>query len=88
MKKTILLMSTLLLLMASCTKQSRVRNFGGTEIIKVKPGYRVMMATWKHDDLFYMIEPMPEGYEPSEKHLIESSSFGVWESEIIFEESK
>lgn len=88
MKKIIFLMSAILLLMASCTKQSRVRNFGGTETIKVKPGFRVMMATWKHDDLFYMIEPMPDGYEPSEKRLVESSSFGVWECEIIFQESR
>ena len=81
-------MCAILLLVASCTKQSRVRNFGGTEIIKVKPGYRVIMATWKSDDLFYMIEPMADGYEPCEKRLVESSSFGVWESEIIFKESR
>lgn len=88
MIKKLFLIGAILLAMASCTKQSRVRNFGGTERIKVKPGYRVVMASWKVDDLFYLIEPMPEDYEPTEKYLIESSSFGVLESEIIFEESR
>ncbi|MCH5241780.1 MAG: hypothetical protein J1F67_05080 [Muribaculaceae bacterium] len=88
MKKKLFLIAAILLTMASCTKQSRVRNFGGTETIQVKPGYRVMMATWKDSNLFYMIEPMPENYEPTEKYLVESSSYGIWESEIIFIESR
>lgn len=88
MEKKLFLIAAILLIMTACTKQSRVRNFGGSERIQVKSGYRVMMATWKNNDLFYMLEPMHEGYEPTEKYLIESSSFGIWESEIIFVESR
>ena len=91
MKKYILaLMFSVICLLGtvSCTKQQMARNFGGTVTIKVEPGQRVVMATWKNDDLFYMLEPMPEDYTPTNKRLIESSSFGVLESVIIFEESR
>lgn len=47
-----------------------------------------MMATWKGDDLFYMIEDMDSTYIPKNKELIENSSYGVLESKIIFIESK
>ena len=72
----------------SCTKQERVRTFGGTETIQVEPGKRVMMATWKESDLFYMVEDMPEDYVPHDKTLIESSSYGIWEAKIVFKESR
>lgn len=72
----------------ACTKQERVRTFGGTEVINVEPGKRVMMATWKETDLFYMVEDMPEDYTPHDKTLVESSSYGILESKIIFRESR
>ena len=72
----------------SCTEQERARQFGGTATIDVEPGYRVMMATWKGDDLFYMVEEMPSDYEPHDKMLIESSSYGLIESKTIFKESR
>lgn len=72
----------------SCTKQERVRNFGGTEEITVEPGYRVMMATWKGSDLFYMIEEMPDDYQPHNKMLVESSAYGIIETTIVFKESR
>lgn len=91
MKKKIILLLTGITLMfgnMSCTKQERVRAFGGTETIQVEPGKRVMMATWKESDLFYMVEDMPEDYVPHDKTLIESSSYGIWEAKIVFKESR
>ena len=87
MKKIFLTLAICLVALSGCTKQQRVRAFGGTEVIQVEPGKRVMMATWKEDNLFYMVEPMPEDYTPNDKELIESASFGVLESKIIFHET-
>lgn len=70
----------------SCTEQMRTRTFGGTMSIDVPDGYKVTSATWKENDLFYFMEPMEEGYTPKEKMFIESSSYGVLESKIIFKE--
>ena len=75
-------------LISSCTEQMLVREFGGTLTIDVPKGYKVTSATWKHAQVFYFIEPMEEGYTPKEKMFIESSSFGINESQIIFKENK
>ena len=72
----------------SCTENQRARIFGGTAIVNVEPGKKVIMATWKNEDLFYMVEDMDSDYVPHEKTLIESSSFGVIESKVIFKESR
>ena len=88
MKKIFLTLAICLVAFSGCTKQQKVRLFGGTEVIQVELGKRVIMATWEGDDLFYMVEPMPENYTPQDKELIESASFGVLESKIIFHETR
>lgn len=86
--KKIILIAMVALMAASCTEQQLTRDFGGTMTINVEPNKRVMMATWKNSDLFYMVEDMPTDYEPHDKVLIESSSFGIMESKIIFHETR
>lgn len=56
--------------------------------IKVKPGYKVTMATWKQDNLFYMIEKVDSSYVPTEKILVEDASWGVLETKVKFIESR
>lgn len=85
---TISLVLAATLAIFSCTQNQRARNFGGTMEIKVKPGYKVNMATWKGDNLFYMIEKMDSSYVPTEKILVEDASFGVLETKVKFIESR
>ena len=86
MKRAIILV-TLSLMLVSC-EQEIARNFGGTTTIKLEPNQRLIEATWKDADLWYLVEPMPADYEPQTKRFIESSNYGVWEGEVIFIESK
>ena len=89
MKKILFILTCIVgMFSISCTEQQRVRNFGGTMTIDVEPGQEVMMATFKDEDLFYMTRPMSEDYVPTTKKLVESSSFGVLESTVIFKEYK
>ena len=89
MKKIYLFLSLLTILsFSSCTEQSRVRNFGGKMEIEVPVGYKVTSATWKETELFYFLEPMEEGYVPKEKKFVESSSYGMLESEVTFKEKR
>ena len=90
MKKLIkfLFIVILVVFFASCTEQIRARSLGGNIDIDVPTGYKVTSATWKECDLFYFIEPMEEGYEPKEKMFIESSAYGVLETQIIFKEKR
>lgn len=73
---------------SSCTENQRARTFGGIAIIEVEKGQKVMMATWKNNDLFYMTEEMEPDYRPHDKTLVESSSFGIIESKVVFKESR
>ena len=89
--KYILLLLTLIVALTigtSCTEQDRVRTFGGAMEIRLPKGQKLMMATWKETNLFYLTEPMDSTYVPKEKIFQESSSFGALESRIHFIESK
>lgn len=86
--KKLLLMATLCALLISCTENQRARNFGGTETIKLPAGEMLISATWKQDALWYLTGPMPDSYIPQTKKFIETSSYGVWEGQVIFVESR
>jgi hypothetical protein len=89
MKKIYLFLSLLAILsFSSCTEQIRTRTFGGKMEIEVPAGYKVTSATWKETALFYFMEPMEEGYVPKEKKFVESSSYGIMESEVTFKEKR
>lgn len=87
-KLSILLVMMLAVIATSCTENQRTRRLGGDMTIELPKGQKVTMATWKESNLFYMLEPMEEGYIPKTKIFIEDSSWGMLESKIIFIESK
>lgn len=62
--------------------------FGGTMEIKVEPGQKVMIATFKGNNLFYMTEPMDSGYIPKTKILHEKSGRGIIEPKVKFVERR
>lgn len=74
--------------LSSCTENQRARQFGGDMTIRLKPGEKLMMATWKNDDLFYLTEPMEEGYVPKVKTFYEDSSYGMLQTTVKFIESR
>lgn len=84
-----LIIATAFLVFAtSCTEQQIVRRYGGKMSIELPKGEKLLMATWKESNLFYLTEPMDSGYTPNVKMFRENSSFGVFESEITFIESR
>ena len=89
MKKIYLFLSLLTILsFSSCNEQYRARTFGGKMEIEVPSGYKVTSATWKESELFYFLEPMEDGYVPKKKKFVESSGYGIWESEVTFIEKR
>lgn len=89
MKKIYLFLSLLTILsFSSCTEQMMVREFGGKMDVEVPAGYKVTSATWKEAELFYFLEPMEDDYVPKEKKFVESSSYGILESEVTFKEKR
>lgn len=59
--KKILVMAAVLFALSSCTEQMKVREFGGTMEVKLPKGEKLIMATWKETNLFYLTEPMDSG---------------------------
>ena len=80
--------AVLIITTISCTEQQRVWKFGGEMEVRLPKGEKLIMATWKNLDLFYLTEPMDSGYVPKEKVFRENSAYGVWETEITFVETK
>ena len=90
MKKFITFIMALVALAAftSCTENSRSRHWGGTATIELDPGQKLIEATWKENNLWYLTEPMEPGYEPKTKVFHEDSRFGVMEGKVIFVEHR
>ncbi len=72
----------------SCTENQRARNFGGTETINLPKGEKLVVATWKETNLWYLTEPMDSSYVPKIKIFREESSYGMLEGTVTFVESK
>jgi len=86
MKKILVILFTALC-MTSCD-QMVTRNFGGTTKITLDPGEKLVEATWKEDNLWYLVEPMDSDYIPKTKVFKESSLYGALEGKVIFIENR
>ena len=71
----------------SCT-QCISRSFGGDMTIKLEPGEKLIEATWKNNNIWYLTEPMESDYVPKVKIFKESSMAGVLEGTVTFIETK
>lgn len=88
MKKLILVLVFLvgLALMLTC-QQFLSRNWGGTTTITLEPGERLLEATWKDNNLWFLVEPMDDDYIPKTK-VFKSSMYGLLEGKVIFIERR
>ena len=90
MKKKIIAGIVLLIVMGfSLTGcKSVAKNMGGTISIDVPKGQKVIEATWKDNDVWYLTRPMREDEKPEIFTLQEDSNLGIIEGKVIFKESK
>jgi hypothetical protein len=72
----------------NCTDHTMSRKFGGKETITLPKGMKLVEATWKESDLWYLLEPMDANYVPKTKIFQEDSRFGVLEGKVTFIESR
>lgn len=82
-----ILLTILAFLMLSCDNYI-ARHLGGTETITLPAGERLIQATWKETSLWYMTEPMPDGYQPRKIEFKEKSPSGTLEGKVIFIERR
>lgn len=86
MKKIFILLAALVTL-SSC-EQYVARKLGGNVTINLTPGEKLIEATWKEGDIWYLTEPMESNYTPKVKKFKESSMYGAFEGEVTFIEHK
>jgi hypothetical protein len=89
-KKTIktILLAGLCLLFVGCTENQRTRNFGGTSNETLPAGQKLLVATWKQDDLWMLTRPMQVNEKPEVYEFRESSSFGLLQGKVVISETR
>jgi uncharacterized lipoprotein YehR (DUF1307 family) len=89
MKKVFLIISLVLVVMlSSCTKNSRAKNFGGTMKIDLPIGKKLITVTWKNDDMWYLTRTMRNDETPETYEFKENSNLGIMEGTVIFIEHR
>lgn len=86
--KQIIILAIAVLTLTGCTDNMKTRIFGGSQVIELEKGQRLVEMTWKNNDIWILTEPMDSAYKPQTKTFYESSDFGILEGEITIVESK
>ena len=84
----ILAVIIVVLLCLSCTDTTRAKTWGGTVTIELPKEMKLLEATWKEGNLWYLIAPMEDEYIPQEKVFQENSRFGMLEGTVKFVECR
>lgn len=87
MKKVILFLFGLVLI-TSCTENQQAKKWGGTASITLPKNRKLVNATWKDSNLWYLTRPMNKNEKAETYYFHEESSFGIMEGTYIIKESK
>lgn len=79
LQSSALIIAILLLSASSCTDNQRARKYGGKEEIKLKQNEKLINITWKESNMWVLTEDTATHI----KYFRESSSWGIWQGEII-----
>ena len=77
--KIILVLLLIITLFTSCTKNERLKYFGGKDELKLKDNEILINITWKNSDMWLLTLDTTTNI----KYFRENSSWGVFEGEII-----
>lgn len=86
--KVMLFLMSFMLVLTSCTKNQRAKSWGGTTSVNLQPGERLVNATWKRSQLWYLTRPMRKDEAPETSVFREQSNFGMLQGTVKFIESK
>jgi hypothetical protein len=72
----------------SCTKNQRVKKFGGTATIELPIGQKLIHCTWKDANLWYLTRPMTKTDTAEIYTFQEKSNLGIVQGAYIIKEKK
>ena len=76
----LIIITALVLIISSCTENSRARNFGGTVDVKIPSNCIVIGATWKEVNLWVLYKDTIT----NNVFLVEDSNFGILNGRVNF----
>ncbi len=88
MKNFISIIFVLVILITSCTENSKAKNFGGETTINLPKGQKLVNVTWKETNMWYLTKPMMPSDSVETYTFHEESSFGVWEGTVRLVETR
>ncbi len=90
MKKIFFLVSLILSIgfITSCTKNQRVKNYGGTANLELPANQKLINVTWKNEQLWYLTRQMNANDSVETYVFREESSYGIVQGKFIIKESK
>ena len=77
-----------MMILVSCTENSRVKNFGGEGTINLPQGRKLVNVTWKETEIWYLTRPMDTSDVAQTYTFQEESSWGVMEGTYNIVETK
>jgi len=84
--KKIILSVGLFITLTGCTENERAKHYGGTMTIDLPPKTKLVTATWKESELWYLYQPRQDNEQPKTSTFMEDSSFGILQGKVVFNE--
>ncbi len=75
-----------LLFTTGCTRQERVKQYGGTMTENLPVGQKFITVTWEQTHLWIATRPALPGEQPVRITVRESSNFGIYQGTIYIQE--
>lgn len=72
--------------LTGCTENTRAKYYGGTATIQLPKGTKLVTATWKDDQLWYLYRPAKADETAETVVFKENSKYGLVEGKVIFVE--
>lgn len=82
------MITLIIILFTSCTKNQRVKQFGGKATVELPAGQKLVHCTWKDSNLWYLTRPMTQKDSAETYTFQEKSNFGMIEGTYIIKERK
>lgn len=89
---SVICFSLMLAVLSQCTDNQRAKSWGGSKVVNLDPGQKLVNATWKdEDDLWFLTRSMKDGETADTIHFHQDkgkafSLFGG--GEVVFIEQK
>jgi hypothetical protein len=86
--KKMLLAIGMIVMLGSCSENSRVKSFGGEGTINLPKGRKLVNVTWKETQVWYLTRPMNSTDVAETYQFHEESSWGMVEGTYNIVETK